>query len=316
MRDPLLEHPGYLGYFTRGGSFVVAIHADWPAYPAPSSDGALLDLGQFPPGTTFTPIDDIDECVLFVAAESVRGGDVWSERAFHIAVWHADLIELSERGILAGVQPGTQREWELGRRETLRAHVRDSAAREGVTFDDDPLDHLFYEMRGEFVPLHLPPVDDEDEDDEDWPGPRCRPMFDPEIPVTLTPVGLAQLEGQQTKRPLPPSMERAAAMLGLGFNDSAVREASVVLETELRQATGSTRYGQKLVDDFVALLVAKGAVNSTVKAVGTAMRTAFKFVRNDFAHGVVDVSPGRTRALLGRFAELLEFVDEVRGPSR
>jgi hypothetical protein len=58
---------GYLGYWHRG-EYVVAIHADWPAYPGPGAVNALYDMCQFPHGTVFTPIDDIDRCVLFVAS--------------------------------------------------------------------------------------------------------------------------------------------------------------------------------------------------------------------------------------------------------
>ena len=314
-RDSLLEHPGYLGHFTGSGSFVVLIHADWPAYPAPAGGtGALLDLGQFPAGTTFKPIDDIDECVLFVAVDSAHDGALWSEGAFHIAIWHSDLLELSAQGWLAGVRAVSQREWELARRDELRDHIRATAARSGDVFDSDPLDMLFFEKSpGEFVPVTLPPLSDDDEDD-------CagsflnRPKFDPATPVALTQQGLTQLDDQQAAQALPDALARAAALLDLGFNDSAVREAAVVLETALRQTTGSRRYGQRLVDDFLATLADAGAVNSFLKGTETAMRTAFKFVRNEFAHSLVDVSPGRARALVVRFADLLLAVEQTTAP--
>ena len=311
-RDPLLEHPGYLGYFTGSGSFVVLIHADWPAYPAPGGGaGALLDFGQFPEGTTFKPIDDIDECVLFVAIDSAHDGALWSEGAFHVAVWHSDLLELSEQGWLAGVRAVSQLEWKLARRDALRDHLRATAARSGVVIDGDPLDRLLIEKAsGEFERITFPPLSEDDADD--WPHQFLnRPGFDPTTPIALTQQGLTQVEHQQAAQVLPDGMARAAALLDLGFNDSAVREAAVVLETALRHRTGSQRYGQRLVDDFLAQLADTEAVNSVLKAMGTALRTAFKFVRNEFAHGVIDVSPGRARALVVRFADLLLAVEQA-----
>jgi hypothetical protein len=74
----------------------MAIHADWPAYPGQGTGDALYDLCQFPHGTTFRSIDDIDRCVLFVASDQAPHADVWSKNAFHIAVWHSDLIELAD----------------------------------------------------------------------------------------------------------------------------------------------------------------------------------------------------------------------------
>lgn len=65
----LEDHPGYLGFTSAG---VVAIHADWPVYPV--EHGwlvALASLGSFPDGTAFSPLDDIDRCLLFLAGNVI-----------------------------------------------------------------------------------------------------------------------------------------------------------------------------------------------------------------------------------------------------
>lgn len=52
----LEKFPGLLGY---GG--IIAIHADWPNYPPGIGwETGLRTLGNFPEGTQFYEIDDID----------------------------------------------------------------------------------------------------------------------------------------------------------------------------------------------------------------------------------------------------------------
>jgi len=57
------KYTGLLGY---GG--IIAIHADWPIYPSGIGwEIALRTLGNFPEGTNFYEIDDIDMCKLLIS---------------------------------------------------------------------------------------------------------------------------------------------------------------------------------------------------------------------------------------------------------
>src|SRR4051794_16985874 len=101
------DMPGFLGY-SSGGAFIVAIHADWPSYPGPPHPiGALFDLCQFPPGSAFRKVDEIDRCVLMVAEDYSRGLEPYSEQALHVAAWSEDLLALHEREYVIGLEPAT-----------------------------------------------------------------------------------------------------------------------------------------------------------------------------------------------------------------
>jgi hypothetical protein len=69
------EHPGWFGWGYGGshGEMILGIQADWSAYPcAPGGSHGLFDLAQFPEGTRFFPIDDIDRCVLSARTTTTR----------------------------------------------------------------------------------------------------------------------------------------------------------------------------------------------------------------------------------------------------
>jgi hypothetical protein len=89
-RETLLDHPGFVGFTSRG---VSAIHADWPIYPVDHGvANALRGLASYPLGTRFRLIDDIDRCALLVAEDFlIPNTEVSDSRNWHVAVWHEDL---------------------------------------------------------------------------------------------------------------------------------------------------------------------------------------------------------------------------------
>jgi len=106
------NHPGYLGWTSKG---VIAIHADWPAYAVKHGwRYALMTLGQFPGGTSFRVIDDIDQCFLFIVGLPDDVDDKFDERHFHVALWHEDALELSNQGYVSGVSGLTPQQWAEG----------------------------------------------------------------------------------------------------------------------------------------------------------------------------------------------------------
>ena len=111
----------------------------------------------------------------------------------------------------------------------------------------------------------------------------------------------------------PAIRERIKPLLDLPYHDTAVREASVVLESRLRVINKSSSYGQKLVEEYYDYLCARNHGRSTAffKVLRGELRTVFKFVRNDFAHALHDITDSQCRALLDRISRALEMVNHV-----
>ena len=310
-----MNYPGYLGYWYRGG-YVLGINADWPAYPGRGTGDALYDLCQFPHGTTFQPIDDIDGCVLFVASGQAPHADVWSNNAYHIAVWHSDLIELADEMLIYGIITGTEIQWRKARRDEHRADLRRTLEAQGAVIDGDPLDLVYVKIGKDRYPLsdfysqiERDEILEELSDSSD----ANHVTFDPRSLVEVTSKGWTELERILQDEPVLSRFERFEKLIDMDMFDTAIRDAGAVLETALREATGSSssQYGMRLVDIFVRKLENdRRYSNSAVKRFGTDLRTAFKFVRNEFAHGIVDVPHDRALALLVRFASLIESVKE------
>jgi hypothetical protein len=82
----LEKHPGYFGITSKG---IIAIHADWPMYPSEHGWAeALLAFGSLPRSTPFLQLDDIDQCLLFVAGPLSPGQDRFYDRLSYVAAWH------------------------------------------------------------------------------------------------------------------------------------------------------------------------------------------------------------------------------------
>lgn len=289
------EHfAGYLGFTSRG---VIAIHANWPAYPAEHGwEVALVTLGNFPIGTRFRAIDDIDRCLLFVADGTVRGGDDFSPEAMHIAIWHEDLLELSERQLISGASFVTEQSYEREKSQAL------------------PSDLYVRMPSGEYVPVRPPELDRFDDDDCSWPSVVAAGIaLTTEAGVTL------DILLRRTFK-LPPSLQnRVLPMLEAELFDSAVREATVQLESRLREAGSFDAHGVKLVERYIAFLEASGRFRSSyLKVLRVELRTAFRFVRNEFAHSAVELERPRAYALLSRVCGLIVAVDELSssGPNQ
>ena len=269
---------------------------------------------QFPHGTVFSPIDDIDQCVLFVASGQLPHVDIWSENAFHIAAWHSDLIGLADEKLIDGIVAATEIEWRKAKREELRADLRRQIEGAGGVVEGDPLDGAYVRVGENKYPLSdfFSRIEKDEllEELEDSPR-RDLVIFDSLRPVKVTPKGWVELERLLQDEPVLSSFERLRRLAEMGLYDTAIRDAGVLLETALRQVTGSRQYGMRLVDAFTKKLETDEQwPNSAVKRFRTDLRTAFKFIRNEFAHQVVQVPHDRALALLVRLASLIESVKE------
>lgn len=297
--ESLSDHPGYLGFTSRG---VIAINADWPAYPAEHGvHVALASLGRFPVGTAFLPIDDIDRCVL-LARLPITTADPYDSAGYHVAVWHEDLLALSASGWVSGVGGTTERRWEKARREQFREHLGALGAD-----DADPLDHVFVQLpSGDMSRVSLPDID---EFDNEWDG---YPSFTDV--VSITGAGWEYLHSILSESLIIPQdlARRLQPLIESGLFDSAVRDVGIALETRLRTLTGSTEFGARLAETFVKDLAAQDQyIGAYVKLVRTELRTAFKFIRNEYAHNLVDLPATRGLALLSRMCWVYEL---IRGP--
>ena len=159
----VFDHPGFMEY---DGGTIEVLHADWPVYPAGHGwNLALKSLAVFPSNVRFLQIDDIDQCLLFVAAGTGSclepKGDLTDPRWFHVAVWRDDLQELNERGLISGVSQITKYEAALGYYERNK--------------------DLYVESDGGLRPLNLPRPQFEDYDQDE---PKVAQISAPGIAVT------------------------------------------------------------------------------------------------------------------------------------
>lgn len=304
------DFPGYLGFTSRG---VIAIHADWPAYPLEHGwQTAVITLGSHPSGTQFTRVDDIDQCALFLAEGPRKYDDPYDERAFHVAIWHEDLLEAHALGLVSGVEPLGRRQYEERRREDLRAHLRRACELSGSPLPaGDLLTRLGMEVDGQFVHVEWPALDEyEDEDLGLLNSGRWLGIGGPGT-VSLTAKGWARLDELWAEALEIPEQARPRleVLIEHEFYDSALRELGALIETRMRELTSSRSYGLVLVEHFMAQLSSSERFhNAGLKILRSELRTALKFVRNEFAHKVVDLPRARAYALLGRMCRVLTEV--------
>jgi hypothetical protein len=282
--------PGYLGFTSKG---IIAIHADWPAYPEEHGwQIPLMWFSIFPPRTKFVAVDDIDRCVLFLADLKNNRPDQFNEKNFHVAVWHEDLLELQAKGLVRGVRAGTHRKHEIAYRKKLFAR--------GKLYYESPAGNLV-----EYIPAR---IEEYDNHDQKWP------IFRDEG-ITLTDRGkLAALELLSciTRRELKPLGKRVIAALDAGLFDTAVREACVTLETDLKRRLRVGSYGDLLVEAYAKHLTDSVALRPTfVKTFRVELRAVFKFLRNDFMHNLRRLDEPQSTAILLRVLKVRNTIKAV-----
>lgn len=294
----MFEMPGYLGS-VGDGSFE-AIHADWPAYPGDRSwEVALMRLGDFPEGTDFLCIDVIDQCALLMAEYGEKDPDHFSDKHMHVAVRLEELIELDDRGLVAGVEfDAVLSPEQMHLKRTVGPELW-----EKLRSGEEVLGALH---DGEFIPFPLPADEDPWDEWEEPYGLRTseRLAIFPELSsIRLLPTAQTVLEdlGRQILD-IPDSIARRVdLLLTHGLFDAAVRDLGVALESRMRAVTNTTHYGQRLVETYTRSLLDSGQfLPARVKSLRQELRAIFRFVRNEFAHNLVELSPGRGYALASR----------------
>lgn len=107
-------------------------------------------------------------------------------------------------------------------------------------------------------------------------------------------------------------LERTKKIMDLGQFDTAVREACVILETELKSLAKSQQYGERLLN----ALFKRDELNclffpSFLRVMRTEIRAVFKFVRNEFMHNRRELEANQCSAILARISKLLYDLDEM-----
>ena len=310
-----MDDIGYLGYFHRG-AYVIAIHADWPTYPGPGPMHTLYDMGQLPHGTEFSLIDDIDQCCLFVASGRPSQVDEWSEEAFHVAAWHSDLADLANDWLIDGIVTASDMEERRAKLERDRADARHQIEASGGVIQEDPSGEEYVALDGARYPLsdyyYYSGIRPDDLLEEFEASDRKPDILFPDYSrtISMTSGGWARLEEQLRRESALSNFDRLKRISDLGLYDTAIRDAGVLLETMLRRATGSKQYGLRLVDIYVRMLARERRLNTaSIRRLRADLRSAFKFVRNEFAHQFIEVPQDRALALLSRLASLIELVE-------
>ena len=218
--------------------------------------------------------------------------------------------------LLYGIITAKEIQLREARRDERRADLRKTLEAQGAVIDGDPLDLAYVEIGEDRYPLsdfYSQIERDEILEELGDSSDANHVIFDPRNLVEVTSRGWTELERLLQDEQVLSRFERFEKLIDIEMYDSAIRDAGAVLETALREATGSSssQYGMRLVDIFVRKLENDQRYsNSAVKRFRTDLRTAFKFVRNEFAHEIVDVPHDRALALLVRFASLIESVKE------
>jgi len=278
----MFEHPGNLGA-VRGTLWSIH-HATWSAYPQGDDFYTpLLQMTAFPPDTEFVVVDDIDQSFLLVAdVEKKKLDNPYDERHFHVAIWYEDLRELRTKGMAEGVEKDRRREdygWRWGQDE----EEENSGSEPDFLNADDELRAYVWATGNRL-----------------W--------------ITYSGRNALLTELRKSEAELHKDAgERVSNLFKLGYYDTAIREACVQLEDEIKKYLNVELYGKKLTEKFVAqLLKEKKILESYVRTFRQELRTVFKFIRNDFMHNLREADEAAAYAMLFRITRARSMLDLAR----
>lgn len=285
------DHPGYLGWTSRG---LRVLHADWPTYPAEHGwRVALRSLGQFPKGSRLTLVSEIDRCFLLLYGDRSQTKDPFDATLVHVAIYSSDAAELHKRQLITGA-------YELSLAEWVRR------------LNDEAKDLYIRLPDGSYQPLRTMSVEDFSDDEDADESPVL--MVD-KGGLSITDGGWRELQALLVaeRSKLHDSLRaRAMPVVEIGQFDTAIREACVILESRLRWLIATNAFGQRLVDEFVAHVRRSGRfIAAQVKVLHVELRTTFKFVRNEFMHNLQELTATQCYAILARVSSMLNALDEV-----
>jgi hypothetical protein len=245
-------------------------------------------LGNFPKDTQFFRIDEVDQCDLFLTDFSKNTTDPFDYQNFHVAIWHEDLIELHEQGLIVGMRLLTDYEAAVQYYESMKSNP--SFLEDGKLILPEPMREMF---------------DEPDKAELQIMG-----------GISLSEDGRQQLLdfSSTPKEPFYSVLEsRISPLIRIGYYDTAVREGCLLIECKLKDITSTDNYGQTLVDCFFKQWKDSegGYTTPSWKILRGELRTIVKFLRNYYAHNCVIVDAKQAFAILARISRILEALDIV-----
>lgn len=291
MTMEILNLPGNLE--PARGSLLTILHYNWPAYPIGEDYfETLLSFSLFPAGTDFIEIDNGDGSILFAAhINGLNERNLYDDKNFHIGAWHSDLLEMNNLGLITGVKSANDFELEL---DTWNKMVK----RIGT-------EQLFCEFNGQIQKIN-PPSQSQDFDNED--DFRCFAIV-PESTICLTPKAFLHVREKVSELScdfITDISPVVRSLYDLGHYEPAVRQAVVTLEDSIRRLLGSTRIGSKLGEEFIQHLRNEANIlESSVRSYSQELRMVFRFIRNEYAHNIVQIDETGALVLLLRIYRVL-----------
>ena len=282
---------------------IEAITADWEAYPIGRGwESALENLSWFHPKTKFYKIDDISTALLFVAKDpieirKIKDHDPFSQHYYHISIWHQDLIELKNLGLISGIKPLTEYQYQLLRYKKMTTDL-------GIYVDENIMHLDPYGVQVEGFPR--PQEDEYDDKDEVW-------VDIPDRYIQLTPLGIEKINQPIEDFNINAAIaERIKPLMDIKYYDSAVREASIMLELKLIAINKSDQIGQKLVNKHYENLCTKfRGEDSYLRYYRSLLRCSVNFIRNEYAHSFPITSENRAKRLIKLYSKLFDLTDEL-----
>jgi len=114
----------------------------------------------------------------------------------------------------------------------------------------------------------------------------------------------------------PNLMKIVQPLIDISKYDSAIRDACVLIETQLKDIVKTDNYGMALVDQFFSkLFKSKKYLSSKLKVFRAEIRTAFKFIRNDYAHNLKNIELDQCYAILWRLSEIFTALESFKESS-
>jgi hypothetical protein len=203
-------------------------------------------------------------------------------------MWRVDLDKLHDRGYVSGMSFDTEYEHVLAWWEGHKDVLSDSDNRPITLPRPDPKDYL-----------------------DDRPNIA---VIAPEG-MSLTHQGLREIVqmSRSVDAMWPAVGDRVKPILAISYFDTAVREACIILETRIREILGTRDYGQDLVEKYVASVVFRfGArLDAFLRVLRGEVRTVFKFIRNEYAHSLHEITEAQCLSFLTRISQILERIDEI-----
>jgi len=290
----ILNLPGNLGPVR--GSLITIHHYNWPAYPIGEDYfEALLSFSLFPAGTGFIEIDNGDGSILFAAQiDGLNDRNLYDDKNFHICAWHSDLLEMNDLDLIAGVKSANDFEIELDRWNKMVKRIG--------------TDQLFCEVNGQMQKINPPSQSEGFDNEDDF---RCFAIV-PESTIRLTPKAFFHVHEKVSELScdfITDISPVVRSLYDLGHHEPAVRQAVVTLEDSIKRHLGSTRFGAKLGEEFIQYLRNEANIpESSIRSYSQELRMVFKFIRNVYAHNIVQIDETGALVLLLRIYKVLSML--------